>query len=134
MTGEDTERVRSAKNKNNVVFGLQYKLHLCKRTQMAGLMIDYGFAPQHPFPVGLNEVIKLISRLDLPSHAACPSPLDCTSPLTRARSRRVTLATLSRSSMTASFSMSVGLLPLLMSEPIDSTLGFTCARSRIKSD
>jgi epsilon-lactone hydrolase len=46
----------------------QYLARICKMTKMAGLMIDYGFAPQHPFPAGLDEVIELVSRLDLPEN------------------------------------------------------------------
>ena len=39
---------------------------ICKQTQMAGLMIDYGFAPQRPFPIGLNEIVDLVSTIGLP--------------------------------------------------------------------
>ena len=45
-----------------------YFARICKMTQMAGIMVDYGIAPQSPFPVGLDEVIELISRLDLPEN------------------------------------------------------------------
>ena len=40
----------------------------CRSAGMAGLMIDYGFAPQHPFPFGIDEVIELVSRLGLPEN------------------------------------------------------------------
>lgn len=46
----------------------QYLAHICKKTQMAGIMVDYGFAPQNPFPVGLNEVVELVSTVDLPEN------------------------------------------------------------------
>lgn len=46
----------------------QYLARICKETQMAGVMVDYGIAPQHPFPVGLDEIIELVSRLDLPEN------------------------------------------------------------------
>lgn len=44
----------------------QYLARICKQTQMAGLMIDYGFAPQDPFPIGFNQIVDLVSSLDLP--------------------------------------------------------------------
>jgi epsilon-lactone hydrolase len=40
--------------------------HICKKTGMAGLLTDYGFAPQRPFPIGMNEIVDLVSTLDLP--------------------------------------------------------------------
>jgi len=43
-----------------------YIARISKQTQMAAVMVDYGIAPQNPFPVGLNEVIDLVTRLDLP--------------------------------------------------------------------
>jgi monoterpene epsilon-lactone hydrolase len=46
----------------------QYLAHICKQTEMAGLMIDYSFAPQHPFPEGLNEVVEIASTIDLPEN------------------------------------------------------------------
>ncbi len=45
-----------------------YFARICKQTQMAGLLIDYGFAPQNPFPVGLNEVVDLVTTVDLPAN------------------------------------------------------------------
>jgi acetyl esterase/lipase len=42
-----------------------YLARICKQTGMAGLMVDYGIAPQHPFPTGLNEIVDLVSTLDL---------------------------------------------------------------------
>ncbi|CAN5411038.1 alpha/beta hydrolase [soil metagenome] len=41
---------------------------ICKESQMAGLLIDYGFAPQNPFPIGLNEIVELVTTLDLPKN------------------------------------------------------------------
>lgn len=46
----------------------QYLARICRETQMAGLMIDYGFAPQAPFPKGLDEIVELVSTLDLPDN------------------------------------------------------------------
>ncbi|HEX3101034.1 MAG TPA: alpha/beta hydrolase fold domain-containing protein, partial [Pyrinomonadaceae bacterium] len=43
-----------------------YFARICKQTQMAGLLVDYRFAPQYPFPVGLNEVVELVTTIDLP--------------------------------------------------------------------
>lgn len=45
-----------------------YLARICKQTQMAGIMVDYGIAPQNPFPVGLDEVIDLVTSLDLPQN------------------------------------------------------------------
>lgn len=44
----------------------QYFARICKETGMAGLLMDYGYAPQHPFPKGLNEIVEMVSTLDLP--------------------------------------------------------------------
>lgn len=46
----------------------EYIARICKQTGMAGLLIDYGFAPQNPFPIGLNEVVQLVTTLDLPAN------------------------------------------------------------------
>lgn len=43
-----------------------YLARMCKQTGMAGIMVDYGFAPQHPFPIGLNEIVELMTSLELP--------------------------------------------------------------------
>ncbi len=43
----------------------QYFARICKQTGMAGLLIDYGFAPQHPFPKGLDEIVEIVSTFDL---------------------------------------------------------------------
>ena len=43
----------------------EYLARVCKQTQLAGLMVDYGIAPQNPFPIGLNEIVDLVSHLDL---------------------------------------------------------------------
>ena len=45
-----------------------YFARVCKQAKMAGLLIDYGIAPQHPFPVGLNEIVELVSTLGLPDN------------------------------------------------------------------
>jgi len=41
---------------------------ICRESGMAGLLIDYGFAPQNPFPVGLNEIIDIVTSTDLPAN------------------------------------------------------------------
>jgi len=46
----------------------QYLAHIAKKTGMAALMIDYGFAPQHPFPKGLAEVVEIASTIGLPDN------------------------------------------------------------------
>ena len=43
----------------------EYLARICKQTGMAGLMVDYGIAPQHPFPVGLDEIVDLAATLDM---------------------------------------------------------------------
>lgn len=48
----------------------QYLARICKQTGMAGVMVDYGFAPQHPFPKGLEEIIEFVHSLDLPPNWA----------------------------------------------------------------
>ncbi len=46
----------------------EYLARICKLTQFAGLMVDYGIAPQNPFPVGLNEIVDLVTRFELPAN------------------------------------------------------------------
>jgi len=41
---------------------------ICKESGMAGLLIDYGFAPQNPYPVGLNEIIDIVTTTELPAN------------------------------------------------------------------
>jgi len=43
----------------------QYLAHICNEAQMAGIMVDYGFAPQRPFPIGLDEIVELVGDLGL---------------------------------------------------------------------
>lgn len=45
-----------------------YFARICRKTQMAGLLIDFGIAPQDPFPTGLNEIVELVTDTDLPSN------------------------------------------------------------------
>ena len=45
-----------------------YIARISKQTQMAAIMVDYGIAPQNPFPIGLDEVIDLVTQVDLPSN------------------------------------------------------------------
>lgn len=44
----------------------EYIARICKRTSMAALLVDYGFAPQHPFPKGMDEIIELVTTIGLP--------------------------------------------------------------------
>ncbi len=44
----------------------EYIARICNQTGMAGVMVDYGIAPQHPFPKGMDEIIELVCALDLP--------------------------------------------------------------------
>jgi acetyl esterase/lipase len=46
----------------------EYLARICKQTSMAGIMVDYGIAPQQPYPVGLNEIVELVTTIDLPSN------------------------------------------------------------------
>jgi epsilon-lactone hydrolase len=43
----------------------EYFTDICRRTVMAGLLIDYKLAPNNPFPAGLNDVITILQNLDL---------------------------------------------------------------------
>jgi epsilon-lactone hydrolase len=43
----------------------EYLAKICKMTGMAGVMVDYGIAPQDPFPIGLDQIIDLVGHLDL---------------------------------------------------------------------
>ncbi len=45
-----------------------YIARIAKLAGMAAVVVDYGVAPQSPFPVGLDEVIGLVSRLGLPEN------------------------------------------------------------------
>lgn len=47
-----------------------YIASICKRTGMAGILVDYGFAPQRPYPIGMDEILGLINGLDLPKQWA----------------------------------------------------------------
>ncbi|WP_320669419.1 alpha/beta hydrolase [Patulibacter defluvii] len=38
----------------------QYLSRLCRRTGMAGLLVDYRLAPQHPFPAALEDALAVI--------------------------------------------------------------------------
>ena len=42
--------------------------HIAKQSGMAAIMVDYGIAPQAPFPVGLNEIIELVIDLEFPDN------------------------------------------------------------------
>lgn len=44
----------------------EYLGRISKMTGMAGIMVDYGIAPQNPFPAGLNEIVELVTHLKLP--------------------------------------------------------------------
>lgn len=43
----------------------EYFADMCRRTGMAGLLIDYKLAPQNPFPHGLNDVVTILKNLKL---------------------------------------------------------------------
>jgi acetyl esterase/lipase len=43
----------------------QYIARISKMTGMAAIMVDYGIAPQNPYPRGLDEIITLVSGADL---------------------------------------------------------------------
>lgn len=43
----------------------EYFANICQKTEMAGLLIDYKLAPQHPFPNSLNDVIAVLQNLNL---------------------------------------------------------------------
>ena len=44
----------------------EYIARICKQTGMAGIMVDYGIAPQNPFPKGMDEIIELVTTIELP--------------------------------------------------------------------
>jgi monoterpene epsilon-lactone hydrolase len=45
-----------------------YIADMSKRTKMAALVIDYGMAPQRPFPAGIDDIVKVVSAADLPGN------------------------------------------------------------------
>jgi epsilon-lactone hydrolase len=46
----------------------EYFVDICRRTNMAGILIDYKLAPQNPFPNGLNDVISILKGLKLENY------------------------------------------------------------------
>lgn len=44
----------------------EYIARISKQTGMAAIMVDYGIAPQEPFPIGLDQILELVTTLDLP--------------------------------------------------------------------
>jgi acetyl esterase/lipase len=42
----------------------QYIAAICRRTQMAGLMVDYSLAPQSVYPQPLDEIARVIETLE----------------------------------------------------------------------
>jgi len=47
-----------------------YLARICTHTKMAGIMVDYGLAPQMPYPNGMAEISRLIDSLDLSGYWA----------------------------------------------------------------
>lgn len=45
----------------------EYLSRICRMTGMAGIMVDYGVAPQRPFPVGMDEILSLVRGIDFPA-------------------------------------------------------------------
>ena len=35
----------------------QYLAGICRRTRMSGIMLDYGLAPQNPYPAGMEQIM-----------------------------------------------------------------------------
>lgn len=46
----------------------EYFSEMCRKTEMAGLLIDYKLAPNNPFPDGLNDVVTILQNLNLPEN------------------------------------------------------------------
>lgn len=46
----------------------EYFADICLRMKMAGILIDYKLAPQHPFPQGLNDVVEILQSLKLENY------------------------------------------------------------------
>jgi acetyl esterase/lipase len=42
-----------------------YIARISKQTGMAAIVVDYGIAPQEPFPAGLDQIIELVTAADL---------------------------------------------------------------------
>ena len=42
----------------------KYLARLCDATGMAGLLVDYRLAPEHPFPSALEETLAILAELD----------------------------------------------------------------------
>ncbi|MFM9904870.1 MAG: alpha/beta hydrolase [Pyrinomonadaceae bacterium] len=43
----------------------EYIARISKQAGMAAIVVDYGLAPQNPFPNGLDEIIELVTKFDL---------------------------------------------------------------------
>lgn len=41
----------------------QWLSMMCRDTGMAGLLVDYGLAPEHPYPFGLDQVMAVLDSL-----------------------------------------------------------------------
>ena len=46
----------------------EYIAKISQMTEMAALVIDFKLSPQHPFPLGFNDIIEMVSNVDLPEN------------------------------------------------------------------